>query len=392
LIHQVNVPHLRFKLFKEDWKHIRCEELTELLSGYAFDSEDMTDNSKGIPFMRGINITEGFIRHNDKIDRYFLGNTKLIEKFFLKTDDLVIGMDGSKVGDNIALIKKADEGSILVQRVARLRNNNKSNIEFLFQIFISKQFKRYVYRVNTSSGIPHISSKQINDFKIFIPNLLEQEKIASFLTVVDSKIENLTRKKELIEEYKKGVMQQLFSGEIRFKNENGNDYPDWGKVKLEDVAVVSTGSSNKQDTVIDGTYKFFDRSVDILQSNKYLFDCEALIVPGEGSKFLPIYYYGKFDLHQRAYAIFNFKKILPKYLYYFMFFNKNYLIKYAVGSTVKSLRLPVFNNMIIISPSIGEQEKISTFLDKIDNKINLIEFQIEKTEKFKKGLLQQMFV
>ena len=115
------VPKLRFRGFEDEWKIEPIGHFISLFSGYAFKGDDISNNNKGIPILRGINITEGYIRHSIKIDRYFTGDTSKMDKLFLEVDDLVLGMDGSKVGKNVALITEKDKGSLLIQRVARLR-------------------------------------------------------------------------------------------------------------------------------------------------------------------------------------------------------------------------------------------------------------------------------
>ena len=143
---------------------------------------------------------------------------------------------------------------------------------------------------------------------------------------------------------------------------------------------------------MDGPYKFFDRSQDIRTSKRYLFDAEAIIVPGEGKEFIPKHFTGKFDLHQRTYVIINFEGINGKFLYYSISFNSHHLYSHAVGSTVSSLRLPMFVKMPIWLPSLEEQTKIANFLSAIDERSNSVKQQIAQTQQFKKGLLQQMFV
>jgi type I restriction enzyme S subunit len=209
---------------------------------------------------------------------------------------------------------------------------------------------------------------------------------------VDSKIEQLSKKQELLGEYKKGSMQQIFSQAIRFKADDGSEFPDWEEKKLRDVAKITTGSSNREDSGLDGQYTFFDRSEDIRTSDRYLFDGKAVIVAGEGSRFPPKYFEGKFDLHQRTYAIMEFVEANSKYIFYFVDKQKNYLLRYAVGSTVKSLRLPIFQKMPVSLPSLPEQTKIANFLSSIDNKIEQVGGQLDKSKQFKKALLQQMFV
>ena len=247
--------------------------------------------------------------------------------------------------------------------------------------------------LNEATGVPSLNTTSINNVDIALPPKAEQTKIASFLSAVDEKIAQLSQKLHLLDQYKQGIMQKLFSQQIRFKADDGSEFTEWDKIKLSDVAFTTTGSSNREDsTESSGEYTFFDRSEDIRTSSKYLYDCETLIVPGEGSTFKPKYFKGKFDLHQRAYAIMKFKNIEAKFLYFFIQHHHQYFISAAVGSTVKSLRLPMFQNMPVKLPCLAEQKKIANFLSAIDQKIDVTTEQLEQAKLWKKGLLQQMFV
>lgn len=167
----------------------------------------------------------------------------------------------------------------------------------------------------------------------------------------------------------------------------------WKSSKIGDLLDVTNGKTNSDDAVLDGEFPLFDRSVNIKQSNKYLFDTEALIIPGEGKEFLPRYYKGKFDLHQRAYAIFpkNGNTINLKYLFYWMYFKKDYLEKMAVGSTVKSLRLYMLQNFPVDYPDSFTQKNISDKLTLLDQEIEKTDQIIQKTEVLKKGLITDLF-
>lgn len=107
---------------------------------------------------------------------------------------------------------------------------------------------------------------------------------------------------------------------------------------------------------------------------------------------MPKYYVGKFDLHQRTYAIMEFQNSVGKYLFYILRFHKSYFLAQAVGSTVKSLRLPMFKKMPLLMPCIEEQQKIANFLTEIDQKIDQAVSILEQTKAFKNSLLQKMFV
>ena len=212
------VPRLRFPEFlgEGDWEEVSLGQKVDSLSGYPFKSIEISEDSRGIPLLRGINITEGFIRHSKDIDRYFLGNTQQLQKYRLQINDLVIGMDGSKVGKNSSLITKNESGSLLIQRVACLRTKDKEtiSIEFIFQQINSNKFHTYVERINTSGGIPHISINQINEFMIGFPSFAEQQKIAATLSSLDDLIKTQNQKLEALKKHKKGLMQQLFPNPI----------------------------------------------------------------------------------------------------------------------------------------------------------------------------------
>ena len=137
-------------------------------------------------------------------------------------------------------------------------------------------------------------------------------------------------------------------------------------VPMSTLCSIKSGKSDTKDAVDGGEYAFFDRSKLVKRSSRYLFDCEALIVAGEGAEFLPKHYIGKFDLHQRAYAIHNFsEKINVKYLFYYLHHLKDYLPSVAVGATVKSLRLRHFENLPVVLFPISIQQKIVKKLDAI---------------------------
>ena len=169
---------------------------------------------------------------------------------------------------------------------------------------------------------------------------------------------------------------------------------DWIIKPLGSISKITTGNSNREDSTKEkGKYTFFDRSQDIRTSNRFLFDGEAIIVAGEGQEFKPKYFVGKFDLHQRAYAILDFDdKTVSKFLYYSIYKNRSYFLRYAVGSTVKSLRLPIFESMPTLIPSNPkEQQKIANCLSSLDDLIEVQTIKIESLKEHKKGLMQQLF-
>ena len=139
---------------------------------------------------------------------------------------------------------------------------------------------------------------------------------------------------------------------------------DWQIIPMGQLCSISSGKSDTQDAVEEGAYAFFDRSRIIKRSSRYLYDCEALIIPGEGKEFLPKHFVGKFDLHQRAYALFDFSpQIEVKFLYHFLNYLCDYFPRVAVGATVKSLRLRHFEQLPVSLTTLSEQQRIVGILD-----------------------------
>jgi len=153
----------------------------------------------------------------------------------------------------------------------------------------------------------------------------------------------------------------------------------WKRVPMGDLCTITSGKSNTQDAVEDGKYEFFDRSRTPKRSSRYLYDQEALIIPGEGTEFLPRYFIGKFDLHQRAYALFEFTtEIDVRYLYYYLIYFKEWFVREAVGATVKSLRRRHFTELPVVVAPIAEQKRIVAILDEAFAGIDLAVANAEK--------------
>ncbi len=153
----------------------------------------------------------------------------------------------------------------------------------------------------------------------------------------------------------------------------------WEIVPMGQLCSIKSGKSDTKNAVDHGAYAFFDRSRTIKRSSRYLFDCEALIIPGEGMEFLPKHFVGKFDLHQRAYALFAFSnRIDVKFLYYFLHHLRDYFPRVAVGATVKSLRLRHFEQLPVALTGLPEQQRIVTILDEAFDAIATAKSNTEK--------------
>jgi type I restriction enzyme S subunit len=165
----------------------------------------------------------------------------------------------------------------------------------------------------------------------------------------------------------------------------------WQEKQLSDVCDITNGKANAQDHIEGGEYPLFDRSEVIKASDKYIFDCETVIIPGEGMRFIPKYYKGKFNLHQRAYALKDFS-CNGEFVYHSMLHRSNLISQKAVQSTVLSLRLPILQNFPIEIPkNPKEQQKITSCLSSLNELITAHNDKLESLKDHKKGLMQNLF-
>src|SRR5690606_1245047 len=259
-----------------------------------------------------------------------------------------------------------------------------------------------------------LGQKEFAKSKVTIPtNIEEQQKIATFLASVDKKIDQLQQKKNLLEQYKKGVMQHLFSQQLRFKDDNGNNYPDWEEKRLGDIVIRAQSGGTPKSTnksYYDGDIPFLSindmttqgkylKSTNKSISKKGLENSSSWIVPKNSIIYSMYASVGFVSINKielaTSQAVINLilkDNIHLDYIYYFLSDFKQYVNRFVETGTQGNINASIVKNIKIKLPSSLEQTKIANFLSAIDKKIELVSTQIENTQQFKKGLLQQLFV
>lgn len=292
------VPHLRFPEFTGEWRYSSLGKECNILCGYPFDGQDMQESCGNVKLLRGINITEGEIRHSNELDRYYSGDTSRLGKYILKEGDLVIGMDGSKVGRNSAILTICEQGSYLVQRVCRIRSQ-KHNVEYIFQHINNSKFHRHVDSVKTASAIPHISQSDIQDYVVsFPPTAEEQIKITSLLSLLDARIATQNKIIERLQSLMSGIVEKTFvstryaplqhyapiitSGKDK---DSGGNYPLYGSTGI--IGSVSKPSYTKTAVLIARVGSI--GNVQYVTIPCGISDNTLIIDAGENNRF--IYYY-----------------------------------------------------------------------------------------------------
>ena len=368
------------------------------------------DLSEGIPLLSAKDIDNGKVIIPDDCRRISLSDYNDIYKnYSLKINDILLTIVGT-IG-RVALVSDITNKYAFQRSVGILRANEYNNPQFILYLlqtdFIKKQFYS---KVNQSAqGGIYLDTLGKIDFKI--PTLPEQEKIASFLTLIDKKIEKQKELVELLKKYKRGLLSQIFSQKLRFKDENGNNYPDWEEKRLGDICTIIGGGTpdTNNDKYWGDDINWFTPTEII---KKYV-DCSNRKISNLGllkssAKILPIgtvllttrATLGEMSILQiEATTNQGFQSLIPnknlvtsEFIYYCQPIIKYYCYKYANGSTFLEISKQSLAKLKLKIPYLNEQNKISEYLSKFDNKIQQEESRLNYLQMYKKGLLQQMFI
>jgi type I restriction enzyme S subunit len=406
-----NIPALRFSEFDGKWFTRSLSELLTFKNGINASKESY---GSGYKFINVLDIIQNdFITHES-----IIGSVNVTEKEFEKNivryGDILFQRSSEtreEVGQaNVYLDKKqpATFGGFVI------RGKKKADFDPSFMNYLLKT-SRSRKEITTKSGGStryNVGQETLSKVTIQTTEVPEQTKIANFLTSVDKRINLLTQQKEKLEQYKKGVMQQIFSQQIRFKDDDGNDFPEWEEKRLGEVGNIKRGASPRP--IADP--KWFDvnsligwvRISDVTKSNKILFETEQSLSQmgieksrkvDKGNIIMsicatigkPIYTGFDVCIHD-GFVVFENPKCDKEFLYYLLQFIEKKWCRYGQPGIQLNLNSDIVNGEKVFLPIFGEQQKIASFLSALDNKIELVNQQIEHTTSWKKGLLQKMFV
>ncbi len=410
-----NIPLVRFPEFEGKWEEKKLGDICYLTSSKRVYLSDYV--KEGIPFYRGKEITE--LKNGKQPTNILYISAERYKEYKSK-----YGIP--KIND-ILITAVGTLGNVL-----KIRNDNKfyfkdGNLIWLKNIEENPDFLEVLIQLNTNALIrTSIGSTQkaltmveLRKLKFYFPTLPEQTCIANFFTVLDNKINQLKEKKALLEEYKKGVMQKIFSQELRFRDENGKDFPEWEEKKLGEIGETYNGLTGKtkenfgkgkpyiqykqifENSIIDiSKFGLVDVNENEKQ-NKALYGDLFFTISSETPNeigFSSVILENIQNLYLNSFC-FGFrpnslKELNPKFAQ-FLFRSeiaRKKIVKLSQGSTRYNMSKVQFMKIKIKLPCSEEQTKIANFLSAIDNKITKVDNQIEQTEQWKKGLLQQMFV
>ena len=364
------VPRIRFKGFEEDWEQRKLGELADIVGGGTPSTSNLQYWDGDIDWYAPAEINEQV---------YISSSQKKITKAGYENSSVKLLPVGTVLFTSRAGIGK----TAILDREACTNQGfqsivpHKQELDSYFIFSRSAELKQYGEIVGAGSTFVEVSGKQMSEMELMMPLALnEQQAIGTYFRRLDQLLSLHQRKLEKLKILKKAMLEKMFPKngakvpEIRFSGFTD----DWEQRKAKELCIIGTGKSNTQDQVEDGRYPFYIRSDVPARSNKYLYDCEAVITIGDGNIGRVFHYVnGKFDLHQRCYKMSEFHGVWGKYFFYFFssrFYDR--AMKMTAKATVDSVRLEMISEMDIVKPlDFREQRKIAALITDLDSLLSL---------------------
>lgn len=401
------LPELRFSEFFGEWDTTKLGDIAQFSKGKSISKGDIDLDGK-TPCIR---YGELYTDYSEKIE-IILSKTNLPseELTFSLEEDVIIPSSGESHLD-IATASCVMKSGIALGGDLNIIRSPLNGIFLSYQLNNAK--KKAIARLAQGNSVVHLYNSQLAHLSIEIPKFTEQKKIADFLSSVDAKLAKLNRKKTLLQDYKRGLMQQIFSQKLRFKQDDGSEFPEWESIVLSEIASFSKGKSiSKGDVVENGKtlcirygelYTHYSEKIqevlsrtNVPKSELAFSFREDVIIPSSGESHLDIATAS--CVLKEGIALGSDLNIIRGdfngvfLAYYLNTAKKKDIARLAQGNSVVHLYNSQLSNLQVCLPSIKEQQKIADFLSSVDQKIDAESKQIAQLQSFKKGLLQKLFV
>lgn len=378
-----NTPKLRFPEFKGEWEKKRLEEIC--------DPPKYGLNSAGIEFdgiHKYLRITD-----IDEITHTFSPTdittpSEFNDEYLLNKNDIVFARTGASTGKTY--LYDSNDGDLYFAGFLIKFHVKDANARFVFYQTLTHKYSKWVHVMSTRSGQPGINSEEYGSYKIKLPDIHEQQKIADFLSNVDSIITAETKILNTLQKKKKALMQKLFTQQLRFKSDDGTDFPEWEEKKLgECVISISSGKNKKKNSA--GNFPVYGSMGIIGYSEQYVYNRDCILVARVGANAGTLHIAkGKYDVSDNTLIIeLNENELLS--FYYFLLVNIN-LNKLNYGTGQPLVTSGMLKNIDIQLPCKAEQQKIADCLSSLDLLIQTQQKVVTTWQQRKKALLQQMFI
>ncbi len=380
------IPQIRFPEFNGNWEPFLLGEIASFSKGKGISKSDINEDGE----IECIRYGELYTEYSETISEVkSRTNVDQNDLVFSEANDVIIPSSGE------TQIDIATASCVLRDGIALGGDLNiiKSDVDGVFlSYYLNYRKKNAIAQLAQGISVVHLYSSQLKNLRLILPKPNEQTKIANFIAKIDTQIKLLEKEKGLLEKYKKAISKKIFNQEIRFKDDNGNDFPDWEEKVLGDIC--NKKSSNISANTLEensGEYKLYGANglfkyVDFFEENdEYI----SIVKDGAGI--------GRVMLCDAKSSVLGTLDIIKPNEGVDIGFLFSVLLsidfkKYGIGSTIPHIYFKDYKKQKISIPKKEEQEKISKFISNIEISILNTENQIIQLRLFKKSLLQKMFV
>ncbi|HCX2847993.1 TPA: restriction endonuclease subunit S [Staphylococcus aureus] len=397
-----NVPELGFPGFEGEWEEKQLGEISEQ-SMYGIGASATNFDSKNI-YIRITDIDEKSRNLNYK---NLTTPDEINDKYKLKRNDILFARTGASTGKSyIHKEEKDNYNYYFAGFLIKFEINQLNSPMFIYQFTLTSKFNNWVKVMSVRSGQPGINSEEYAKLPLVLPSKLEQQKIGEFFSKLDRQIELEEQKLELLQQQKKGYMQKIFSQELRFKDENGNDYPDWEEKKMGAITTMFSGGTPQSTNT-----RYYKGDIPFIRSGEISKTYTELKINEEALNNSSAKLVEVGDLLYALYGATSGEVAISKingainqavlcirtnesveFLLNYLFFSKNKILNTFIQGGQGNLSANIIKNLIIETPTIIEQRKIADFFGIIDNLIEIQERKLEFLKQRKQSLLQKMFV
>lgn len=398
-----NTPKLRFPEFKGEWEEKKLNSIFTKITQRNSDNQ----NSNVITN----SATEGLVSQRDYFDKDIANKDKTDNYFIIKNGDFVYNPRKSSAAPYgpFTQYKLLDDGIVSPLYLCLRKNNSEVESKYLENYFKTTCWHQYIYE-NGSSGARHdrvsIHDDVLLAMPIKVPSLPEQQKIADFLSNVDSIITAETKILNILQKKKKALMQKLFTQQLRFKSADGKDFPAWEEKKLGDVCETYSGGTPKS-----GTAEYYGGEIPFIRSGEISSNKTELFLTEKGMENSSAKMVSKGDILYALYGansgLCSISKIdgainqailciktneNKRFLCNYLQYQREYFYSTYLQGGQGNLSGKLVESFIIPLPCIVEQQKIADCLSSIDSLIQNQQKVVTTWQQRKKALLQQMFI
>ena len=393
----MTIPELRFKADDgsefPDWEGKKLGDNVKFINGRAYSQDELLSVGKYQVLRVGNLFTN---------DTYYYSDMELEPDKYIEDGDLIYAWSAT-FGPRIYIGNKC----IYHYHIWKLKFDE-NIVSKTFLNYILERDVEKIMSQRTGGTMVHITKSAMENRELFFPSLPEQKKIASFLSTIDDIIQSTESELTVWQERKKGVMQKIFSREVRFKADDGSEFPEWEEKKIGEICVINPKTEEVEDEFLYMDLGSVDHGdweePEVMIKSKA--PSRAQRVARVGDVFFQSvrpYNQGHFHYSEKkdkqvvastGYIQIRMKNCDSGFIYQILYdahFNQEVSIR-CTGSNYPAINADDFSEIVIAYPCVEEQRKIAECLSSLDDAINQIQAELSAWKEFKKGLLQQMFV